>query len=57
MARVDRGRSSAFCAEPAYAELIAPDEEQFLDRDALVWMITEEPIVTIDGPTSSEVRG
>jgi hypothetical protein len=47
---------TAFCVEPAYAELIEPDEEKFLDRDALVWMITEEPIVTIDGPTSSEVR-
>lgn len=47
---------TAFCAEPTYAELIEPDEEKFLDRDALVWMITEEPIVTIDGPTSSEDR-
>ncbi len=42
----------AFCAEPAYAELIEPDEKSFLDRDKLVWMITEEPIVTMDGPIS-----
>jgi len=46
---------SAFCAEPKYAELIEPDEERFLDRDSLIWMITDEPIVTIDGPTTSEV--
>ena len=53
---------SAFCAEPAYAELIEPDERTFLDRDALVWMITEEPRVTMDGaigassaPTRPEV--
>ena len=43
----------AFTAEPKYAELIEPDERSFLDRDALVWMITEEPIVAMDGPTSS----
>jgi hypothetical protein len=43
----------AFTNEPAYAELVAPDEERFLDRDHLVWMITEEPTVTIDGPISS----
>jgi hypothetical protein len=44
---------TAFCAEPAYAELILPDEERFLDRDSLVWMITDEPTVTMDGPTTS----
>ena len=44
---------SAFCAEPTYAELIEPDEATFLDRDAFVWMITEEPMVTMDGPTTS----
>ena len=42
----------AFCAEPKYAELIEPDEKRFLDRDNLVWMITEEPLVTMDGPTA-----
>ena len=39
----------AFCAEPTYAELILPDEEKFLDKEALVWMMTEEPMVTIAG--------
>jgi uncharacterized protein (TIGR02118 family) len=29
-------------AEPAYQELIAPDEEKFLDRDNLVWLLTEK---------------
>jgi len=43
---------TAFCAEPAYAELIEPDEATFLDRDAFVWMITEEPVVTMEGPTT-----
>jgi uncharacterized protein (TIGR02118 family) len=41
----------AFTTEPKYAELIEPDEKAFLDRDAFVWMITEEPIVAMDGPT------
>ncbi len=27
--------------EPAYGELIAPDEDRFLDRDNLVWLLTE----------------
>jgi uncharacterized protein (TIGR02118 family) len=40
----------AFIAEPTYAELIAPDEQRFLDTSALVWMITEEPKLPIDGP-------
>jgi hypothetical protein len=30
---------------------IFPDEDRFLDRNGLVWMITEEPTVVIDGPT------
>ncbi len=36
-------------------EVLAPDEERFLDRDHLVWMITDEPRVTMDGPTSASV--
>jgi hypothetical protein len=28
--------------EPAYRELIFPDEERFLDRDGLVWLLTEK---------------
>lgn len=39
----------AFINEPAYAELIAPDEKSFLDTDALVWMITDVPVVPIGG--------
>jgi uncharacterized protein (TIGR02118 family) len=28
--------------EPAYGELIYPDEERFLDRDHLLWLLTEK---------------
>jgi hypothetical protein len=42
----------AFISEPKYAELIEPDEARFLDRDSLVWMISDEPIVAIDGPAT-----
>jgi hypothetical protein len=42
----------AFLAEPTYAELVAPDELRFLDVPSLVWMITEEPTVVIDGPAA-----
>jgi hypothetical protein len=38
-----------FMSEPKYAELIAPDEQRFLDMDALEFIITEEPTVVIDG--------
>lgn len=41
----------AFIAEPKYAELIAPDEQHFLDTSALVWMITDEPRLPIAGAT------
>ncbi len=40
----------AFISEPAYQELIAPDERRFLDIDAIEFVITEEPTVVIDGP-------
>lgn len=39
----------AFISEPAYAELIMPDEQTFLDTDRLVWMVTDSPVVPIDG--------
>jgi uncharacterized protein (TIGR02118 family) len=42
----------AFISEPDYAAHIAPDEASFLDPGALVWMVTNEPTVVIDGPTS-----
>jgi hypothetical protein len=41
----------AFLAEPKYAELVGPDEEVLLDRDATVWLMTEEAAVAIDGGT------
>ncbi len=47
----------AFTAEPAYAELIAPDEASLLDLQRLVWVITEEPTVVIgegSGVTTAE---
>ncbi|MCU0270022.1 MAG: EthD domain-containing protein [Acidimicrobiales bacterium] len=43
----------AFINEPTYLEVLAPDEERFLDRDGLVWMITDEPVVPIAGPTGA----
>ena len=43
----------AFINEPKYAELIAPDEARFLDTSALVWMITEEPKIAMDGPATA----
>lgn len=41
----------AFINEPKYGELIGPDEQEFLDTPGLVWMVTGEPNVIIDGPT------
>ena len=43
----------AFTAEPAYAELIAPDEAALLDLQRLVWVITGEPTVVIGDGTST----
>ena len=33
----------AFVAEPAYTEVIQPDEQRFLDLDGLVGIIVDEP--------------
>jgi uncharacterized protein (TIGR02118 family) len=38
-----------FMSEPAYAELVAPDEQRFLDMERIEFIITEEPTVIIDG--------
>ena len=46
-----------FMSEPKYAELIAPDEQRFLDMDRLEFIITEEPTVVIDGDVASTVPG
>ncbi|MBM3663505.1 MAG: EthD family reductase [Actinobacteria bacterium] len=45
---------AAFISEPAYAELIAPDERRFLDTDRIEFIITEEPTVVIPGPDGRE---
>lgn len=42
-----------FVSEPAYSELIAPDEWRFLDMDRVRYVICEEPTVVIDGPTGA----
>lgn len=39
----------AFMSEPAYAELVAPDERRFLDMDRVEFIVTDEPNVVIDG--------
>ena len=38
---------SAFLAEPDYAAKVYADEDAFLDRDGLVWMMADEPRVVI----------
>ncbi|MEI7885805.1 MAG: EthD domain-containing protein [Actinomycetes bacterium] len=38
-----------FMSEPAYASLIAPDEQRFLDMNTLEFIVTEEPTVIISG--------
>lgn len=43
----------AFTAEPAYAELVAPDETALLDLKRLVWVITGEPTVVIGGAAAA----
>ncbi len=47
----------AFMSEPAYSELIAPDERRFLDLERLEFVITEEPTVVIDGPVATDDAG
>lgn len=37
----------AFISEPDYAELIAPDEQRFLDHQTLRFVICDEPRVVI----------
>jgi hypothetical protein len=45
---------AAFIAEPAYAELVAPDEQRFLDMSEVEFIVCDEPTVVIDdlGPQS-----
>lgn len=44
---------ASFVAEPAYAELIAPDERRFIDTQRIVFVVTDEPNVVIGGPRSA----
>lgn len=39
----------AFVSEPAYAEVVAPDERRLLDMDRIQVVFTDEPRVLIDG--------
>ncbi|CAN5834106.1 hypothetical protein BH24ACT3_BH24ACT3_02370 [soil metagenome] len=45
----------AFLAEPAYAELIRPDEQRLLDLDAIEVLLTAEPRVVIGAHQSWSV--
>jgi uncharacterized protein (TIGR02118 family) len=47
----------AFMNEPLYGELIAPDERRFIDMDRIEFIITDEPVVAIDGPRSGAEAG
>jgi uncharacterized protein (TIGR02118 family) len=46
---------AAFVSEPAYAELVAPDEQRFLDMSAVEFIVCDEPTVVIDelGPAAA----
>lgn len=39
----------AFVREPAYRELIAPDEQRFIDRESIALLFTEDDDVKIQG--------
>jgi len=41
-----------FVREPKYAELIAPDEETFLDRESITLLFTDDDDVKIEGKRS-----
>ena len=40
---------AAFVSEPAYSEVLAPDERRLLDMDHVRVTLTAEPVVVIDG--------
>lgn len=40
----------AMVAHPEYQARVAPDEDALLDRDGLVWILTDEEEVVIPGP-------
>jgi uncharacterized protein (TIGR02118 family) len=43
-----RADFDAFVADPAYLERVHPDEQQFLDLDAMTFLLTEDPEVFVD---------
>ncbi len=48
---------AGFISEPAYPELVAPDEQRFIDMSRIEFLITEEPTVVIDGPRTPAEGG
>lgn len=40
----------AFVSEPAYRDLVSPDEQRFLDMSKVRYVVCDEPNVVIDGP-------
>jgi uncharacterized protein (TIGR02118 family) len=38
----------AMVKDPSYLAELYPDEDRFLDRDSMVWLLTQEPDVFID---------
>ena len=47
----------AFISEPAYGDLVAPDERRFIDVDSIEFLITDEPDVLIDRVIDGSVEG
>lgn len=45
---------TSFLSEPDYRDHIAPDEGRLLDVSATQWLMTEEPVVVIDGDPASD---
>ena len=44
-----------FISEPAYTELIAPDEQRFIDTASIEFVITDDANVVIEGPAGALV--
>src|SRR5215210_5699102 len=43
-----RADFDAFVADPAYLERVHPDEQRFLDFEAMAFLLTEDPEVLVD---------
>jgi len=48
---------AGFLSEPAYAELVAPDERRLLDMDAVEFVVCDGPHVVIGGPGTAPDAG